>query len=109
MPASQITALTRAGDHVVQATGTLLKQPGDISQADLNAALATASNGKVDKHVVDQFARSLPPVSDQSALRKALMVQRERSIRSLIVLHVEARKRGIRAASVQGQARGAAQ
>ena len=105
LPASKITAMVNAEDHIVQAVGTLLKRPNGITQNDLDDAFRRAKRGgKFANQIVDQFARALPPVSNQNALRKALMQQRERSVRTLVVLHMEAQKRGIRVAAVQDPA-----
>ena len=95
IPAAKLAQVAGAVDHAIHLTGMLLQQPGPISEADLDAALKKASaGGKLDMQATAAFAAQLPPVSDQAALRSALMLQRQRSIQSLVALHGASQDRG---------------
>lgn len=83
-------------EHTVHALGTLLRKSGDITQADLNSAMSTAiGSGRISKAETLMFSKNLPSTSNQTALRAALEKQMERSIRTLVVAHGEAQRRGI--------------
>lgn len=91
----QIAQLAQASDHIIGLTGTLLQQAGPITRSDLSDALKkAASGGKVDLHAAAMFAAQLPPLTDQSAVRSALVLQRQRSIQSLVALHGASHDRG---------------
>ena len=88
IPLSKLAQIAEAETHIAHATGTLLQQRGAITGADIALQVKAVSDaGKVDKEAVAQAVSKLPSVSDQDALRSALVTQRAQSIRNLVALH----------------------
>ena len=95
MPASALAREITQATHLFDALGALQARP-TITQAAIKGAFDDAlGTGRFKTAEVDSFAASLPPASDQKALRAALQYQMARAGGVLMGLHSAASSQGL--------------
>ena len=95
MSASALAHEVTQATHLFDALGALQARP-TITQAAIKGALDDAlGTGRFKTAEVDGFAASLPPASDQKALRAALQHQMARAGGVLMGLHSAASSQGL--------------